>query len=83
MHYIGRNSIDAATLDRFAFIFVDYDIKLETMISQFPEVVNVSKAMRKLCQQNQMRHLITPRATYAISQKLRSGYKLEDCIEEH
>lgn len=43
--YVGRNRLDAATLDRFAFIYLDYDEVLEFSmigIEQKPKPLNLS-----------------------------------------
>lgn len=37
MQYIGRNPLDAATLDRFAMTYIDYDEELEKQIGPVPE----------------------------------------------
>ena len=44
--YIGRNPLDAATLDRFAMITVDYDEDLEIQIGPVPEWTFFVQALR-------------------------------------
>lgn len=50
--YVGRNELDAATLDRFVVVKWDYDKKLETKIIKDPDLLkfgwNVRKAIAKL-----------------------------------
>jgi len=43
--YIGRNPLDAATLDRFKQIFIDYDEELETEL--FPTAAPIVQNLRK------------------------------------
>lgn len=63
--YVGRNQMDAATLDRFAGsqLFVDYDTDLEKEISkEFPGVATVIWRIRENVKQNRIRRVVSTRA---------------------
>lgn len=44
--YVGRNPLDAATLDRFGMTYVDYDEELEKQIGPVPEWTLFVQALR-------------------------------------
>ncbi len=61
--YVGRNELDAASLDRFATINVDYDLTLEQMFAngnmQWMEYV---WSIRKQVTELKIRHVVSSRA---------------------
>lgn len=72
MDYIGRNALDAATLDRFATLEMRYDAALERRMSQMAAKgdlglaeawLEVVQKTRSLCHDHDMRHIVSPRAT--------------------
>lgn len=72
--YIGRNELDAASLDRFAFVTVDYDLNLERAFSggnaQWLEHVwNV----RKKVNEKKIRHVVSSRAIQKGARALANG----------
>lgn len=81
--YVGRNQLDAATLDRFAVIewFIDDDIE-----SQLTTGVNgkawymAVRAARDYVAEKSIRALISPRATQKGSKLLHIGQPLEEVI---
>lgn len=61
--YVGRNELDAASLDRFAVIEIDYDLDLERMFAGSADrwlerVWSVRKSVNK----NKIRHVVSSRA---------------------
>jgi uncharacterized protein YqgV (UPF0045/DUF77 family) len=82
--YVGRAQIDAATLDRFAFIFWDYDEELERPLAgNHPDwhdyVLSVRRAVEKLG----IRHIVSPRATIFGAELLDAGMgrdKIENMV---
>lgn len=68
--YVGRNQLDAATKDRFSFVEVNIDPKLETALAEAYEggkaiakrVQKVRKAVAKL----KIRHVVSMRATLDV-----------------
>lgn len=60
--YVGRNQLDAATLDRFATIDMDYDEALETMISTNPDWLAHVHTVRARIREKSIRHVVSTRA---------------------
>ena len=72
MEYVGRNALDAATLDRFATLEMRYDTALERYMANVaaPKAVELAEAWlsvvqktRALCLEHDLRHIVSPRAT--------------------
>ena len=61
--YVGRAQLDAATLDRFAFIRMDYDEELELAMSPCQEWTRYVQAVRAKVTEHKMRYVISPRAS--------------------
>lgn len=75
--YVGRSQLDAATLDRFAFITMDYDHKLETAISASDEWTRHVQAWRKAARDLKIRTVVSPRASIKGGKLLSAGLKKE------
>ena len=73
LEYVGRNKIDAATLDRFAFIYVDYDEDLERKLSTNKDWCDRVQDFRKIVEMKKVRTIISPRATFNGEKLLASG----------
>lgn len=71
--YVGRNQIDAATLDRFAFIDFPYDEELEKQLSGNIEWFNEVKKFRKIAADKKIKTVISPRATFHGAKLLAQG----------
>lgn len=71
--YVGRNQLDAATMDRFAFLEMDYDEALERAVATNPTWVDYVQAARKGARELQIRHVISPRASISGSNLLAQG----------
>ena len=79
--YVGRNQLDAATLDRFAVVDFDYDEELERAIACNDEWVEKIISYRKRAFDLKMRVVISPRASIFGAKLLASGMK-EKLVEE-
>lgn len=77
--HIGRNPIDAATLDRFKQIFVDYDEELESEL--FPSAAATVQKLRKAMKGERV--VLSMRKT-ALLEKCLNVFKLEraEAIQE-
>lgn len=73
VEYVGRNRIDAATLDRFVFIEWDYDEELEKQIAGNDGWVEVVLAYRRAVAALSMRHIVSPRASIDGAALLAAG----------
>jgi len=81
--YVGRNQLDAATLDRFTIIDWSVDAKLEEQLAigndgnRWYETV---KTVRNFVEKHNIRALVTPRATQKGSALLQNRFKIEEVI---
>lgn len=83
--YVGRNQLDAATLDRFARIAMDYDPQLENLIAgalhpHGEAVAYYIQELRAAARRHSIRHVISPRATYRTCKALRAEIPLCDAL---
>ncbi len=61
--YIGRNQLDAASLDRFVFIDWKFDENLERELASNDEWVDFVQEVRKTISDLKIRHVVSPRAS--------------------
>jgi len=71
--YVGRAQLDAATLDRFSFLPMDYDERLELAISPNDAWTRHVQAFRKAVRDLKLRHVVSPRASIKGGKLLSSG----------
>lgn len=75
--YAGRSQLDAASIDRFAFIEFGYDDDLERALATDGPWVLYVQAVRKAVAERGLNHLVTPRATYDGCKLLAQGFDWE------
>lgn len=83
--YVGRNQLDAATLDRFVTVAWDIDDKVEANLAGTePEgkrwLAVVRAVRKKAIDELELRVVISPRATQRGAILLASGMKFEDVL---
>lgn len=81
--YVGRNQLDAATLDRFAIIEWQIDDDLEESLAvgfNGKAWYMAVKAARDFVAEKNIRALISPRATQKGSQLIDTGCQLDEAI---
>ncbi|TXH55763.1 MAG: AAA family ATPase [Desulfurellales bacterium] len=71
--YVGRNQLDAATLDRFQVYEVDYDEQLELMIAGNDQWTGYVQKVRKAIDAEKVRHVVSPRASITGAKLLAAG----------
>lgn len=71
--YVGRNQLDAATLDRFCIFEVDYDEMLELELSGNPDWARYVQSVRKAIDHEKVRHICSPRASIMGAKLLAAG----------
>ena len=71
--YSGRNQLDAASIDRFAFVEFDYDDDLERALATDSVWCGYVQAVRRAVKERGLNHLVTPRATYDGCKLLAAG----------
>ncbi len=77
--YIGRNELDAASLDRFATIEVDYDVNLERQLCNGrDDWLSYVWNIRKIVTNKHIRHVVSTRAISNGSAALNAGLSWND-----
>ena len=71
--YVGRNPMDAATLDRFLYIPMGYDHELERALACNDVWVDLIQASRAQVEQHKIRHVVSPRASIKGAKGLAAG----------
>jgi MoxR-like ATPase len=79
--YVGRNQLDAATLDRFQVYEVEYDEALELKLAGCDPWVRYVQAIRKGVEAAKVRHVVSPRASIAGAKLIAAGLSLPKVIE--
>lgn len=83
--YVGRNQLDAATLDRFAVLVWDVDEKLEDKMAEAygktgKKWLKVVRELRKTIEEDGIRALVTPRATMKGCSLLNAGLDFDTVL---
>lgn len=71
--YVGRNQLDAATLDRFVVIEIDYDEQAELSWAADDDWTMYVQSVRKAIDQEKVRHIVSPRASIYGARLLAAG----------
>ena len=61
LQYVGRNALDAATLDRFDNVFFDYDKKLEECLYPSEQILEFMWALRGAVEETKIPHIVSTR----------------------
>lgn len=75
--YIGRNQLDAASLDRFVFLDWKYDENLERELAGNEKWSSYVQKIRKFIEENKIRHVVSPRASIFGAKLLANGIARE------
>lgn len=80
--YVGRNQLDGASLDRFAFIEMPYDEAMEMQAatainSEAVSWVHTVQAFRRKVEAAGIRHIVSPRASIKGANLLKHGVSVE------
>ena len=78
--YVGRNQLDAATLDRFAFIQFEYDEKIEKSLAYDTNLYEFIYQLRKAIANNGLDELVSMRATKNATALLEHSNMTKDKI---
>jgi hypothetical protein len=84
--YVGRNQLDAATMNRFALIAMDYDCGLEASIAAShyvhgSTVAELMQAYRHACRTESVRLVISPRNTTRTAKALAAGLTISQALD--
>lgn len=80
LQYVGRNALDAATLDRFDNIFFDYDKKLEECLYPSEEVLKFMWSFRDAVLKTKIPHIVSTRGIGKVYKKDQNGLSVEDIL---
>ena len=79
--YVGRQTLDAATLDRFVFRAFDYDEELERRLAGNDAWVDRVQKIRAAASEQRLRVVVSPRASIVGASMLEDGFSQKD-VEE-
>jgi cobaltochelatase CobS len=77
MVYAGRNQLDAATLDRFYVVQMDYDSALEQRIGD-AKAVEWATQLRAKVQQHRVRRVVSTRTIMKMTAALKAGISFQE-----
>lgn len=77
--YVGRNAIDAATLDRFVVVDFDYDEEIENCLVDDKEWVEYVHKLRKAAQPERL--IVSTRAIIKGAALLKMGFNKEQVLD--
>lgn len=80
LQYVGRNALDAGTLDRFDNIFFDYDRKLEAGLYSNEEVLQFMWSFRDAVLKTKILHVVSTRGIGKVYKKEINGIPVEDTL---
>lgn len=75
--YVGRNQLDAATLDRFYTVEMDYDRKLEARLAE-AEVCAWAWKVRDRIAETKLRRVLSTRTIQRIGTAMNAGYSFDE-----
>jgi hypothetical protein len=81
LQYIGRNPLDAATIDRFAMISVDYDHKLEQALCLDKDWCEYVWEIRRAAGEFNIKMVVSTRAVIFGPRLLAQGFQPDDVSE--
>lgn len=79
--YVGRNAIDAASLDRFVTVRFDYDEALEKALFPNEDILEFVWEARKTAFENQIRHIFSTRTIKYAYEMEAAGLDLDTIIQ--
>lgn len=66
LSYVGRNQLDAATLDRFSVINIDYDKRIEKSVCPDDELRSALQQIRAICNKNGTQFILSYRGMNSV-----------------
>jgi hypothetical protein len=73
--------LDAATLNRFVKLFIDYDEDMESALATNQEWFTIVRRIRATAFSKKLRVLVTPRATFDGCALIEQGINFWDALE--
>lgn len=81
MEYVGRNRLDAATLDRFIVLDVGYDNSLETLLTNNDKWLKTVNTVREIVKSQGIKMIVSPRAAMDGADLLEGGFTEDEVLE--
>lgn len=78
--YVGRNQLDAASLDRFAQVEINYSPRIEEFLTTDKELIDFIRKFRKICNDNGNNHIVSYRTITRLS-KMAQVMAIEKCLK--
>jgi len=82
MQYIGRNRMDAATIDRFSYVYTDYDENLEQQLCCVPQWCDYVHQIRKYTREFNIPIVVSTRAIISGAKLVNAGMPVDDVCEK-
>ena len=80
--YNGRYQLDASTLDRFAFVSLDYDKKIEmAQANNDADLVNFAHDLRDAIKKQNLTYTVSPRALHRVVVAIACGCSISDALK--
>ena len=80
MQYVGRNTLDGATLDRFDNIYMDYDRNLERNLYPNEEVLEFMWEYRDAVEKTKIQHIVSTRGIGKVYKKEICNFPVEQIL---
>lgn len=80
--YVGRNPLDGSTIDRFKFLEWSYDETAELRWGSRLGWTRYVQSLRRAAEQEQIRHIISPRASIDGGKMLEAGFSINEVMEQ-
>lgn len=82
LQYIGRNRMDGATIDRFSYVYTDYDEYLEQQLCTVPEWCDYVHQIRKYVREFNMPIIVSTRAIVSGANLLNANMTVDDVCKK-
>lgn len=81
LQYVGRNPLDASTLDRFDFMYIDYDRDLESKLYPSQQVLDFMWAFRDSIEKCKIPFIVSTRGIGKVYKKEMHGMPIDLILE--
>ncbi len=79
--YVGRNALDAASLDRFVTLRFDYDNALERALFPDDQILEFVWEMRRIAFENQIRHIFSMRTIKYMYEMKEADFDIDTILQ--
>ena len=79
--YVGRNTLDSASLDRFATVAFDYDESLEKKLVPNRNAICFIWKARESAKKNGIRHVFSTRTMVYFNKMLKAGFDVKTIVQ--